>query len=82
MALKVGHRVTVLPGVSPRVDPGSINHKTPKGVDRSHCVGKRGEVIEIDDDGNCLVDDQIKDGQPRGECTMREWFRPEELEVG
>lgn len=79
--MKVGNRVTVKPGVSPRTDPGSIGVQTPNGVPRDHLVGKRGEVVEIKD-GLVLVDDQIKDGKPVGPCTMREWFKPEELEVG
>lgn len=84
--MKVGNRVTVKPGVSPRTDAGSITPQTPSGIDRKHLVGFMGEVKEISPDGRVLVDDQDihqpEKGQLRGIMTMREWFQPEELEVG
>lgn len=79
--MKLGNRVTVLPGVSVH-----------QGADRSRFVGMRGEVVQIGKDGPCtcppgcedmvLVDDQIVGGKPVGACNMREWFRLDELEIG
>lgn len=103
--IKLGHRVTVLPGVSNRKDPGSIQH-SPDGIPRTRLEGKRGEVVQIGTnildvkdgmgqpmnekpspvprgcEGMVLVDDQVVNGQRVGRSTMREWFLPEELEIG
>lgn len=105
MPIKLGHRVTVLPGVSNRKDPGSMQ-QSPDGMPRKKLEGKRGEVIQIGNsvldvkDGmgislnekpspippGCenmvLVDDQVVNGQRVGRVTLREWFLPEELEIG
>ena len=117
-ALKLGHRVTVLPGVSNRKDPGSIQVSTEQardlgkpemagsGIPRLRFEGKRGEVIQIGQqvldvkdglgnslnerpspippgcNGMVLVDDQVVNGCRVGRLTMREWFYPDELEIG
>lgn len=89
MGFEVGQRVIVLPGVSNCVDEGSKTVTRPLGVDRSHLVGKRGEVVEVKD-GMVLVDDQINHskvddkGQPTrsGPLTMREWFKESEVKPG
>ncbi len=93
--MKLGQRVTVLPGVSNCKDPGALQEsarlgRPGQGADRSHFVGMKGEVVQIGADGPCtcpdpamvLVDNQVKEGQRQGACTMREWFLPSELEVG
>ena len=74
--MKLGNRVTVLP--------------LPANHPLKRCEGKRGEVVQMgsngpipqSDESLVLVDDQIKEGVPVGCCTMREWFKEEELEVG
>lgn len=72
MAVKIGNRVTVV----------KEGHRF---------FGKRGEVVQIGEEGEAtcpnpdrpiLVDDQIVGGKPQGNCTMREWFTEDELEVG
>lgn len=83
MALKIGHRVTVL-------TPSDPDKKTGNGALVKNYAGKRGEIVQIGAKGlaTCpdptmvLVDDQIKEGVPHGTCTMRDWFKPEDLEVG
>jgi len=58
------------------------------GQSRKDLAGKRGTIIEIGEDGRYLVDDQVKDIGPNGEhvrvgtCTMREWVKEDEVEVG
>ena len=76
MALKIGNRVTVKPGVSNCIDEGSIAHsktlaanagKKPdspeamEGVSRERFVGKRGEVIQIGADGPCTCPSGCQD---------------------
>lgn len=74
--MKVGNRVTVL-------DPEDSEAKTGDGFPVSKFVGKRGGIVAMRDDGMVLVDDQYTSGDtPQGSCTMREWFKPEHLEVG
>jgi len=102
MPLKLGNRVTVLPGVSPCKDTGSLQEcarqaartgipdLATQGADRSHLVGKRGEVVQIGTDGPCtcpdpsmvLIDDQVVNGVRVGQCTMREWLFEHEVELG
>ena len=95
MGLKVGQRVMVLSGVSNCKDAESLRvsartGKPGEGADRSHFVGLRGEIVQIGKDGPCtcpnekmvLVDDHIVNGKPQGAFNMREWFLPEELELG
>lgn len=48
MTLKLGMRVTVKPGVSPCKDEGSLQRgRNAEGIDRSHLVGRKGEVVQI-----------------------------------
>lgn len=104
MTLKIGQRVTVLPGVSPSTDEGTLQlsrrmGRGEEGSSRDHLVGKRGEIVQIGKDGpvlegearatcppgyedRVLVDSQVVNGKRQGMCEMREWFLPEELEVG
>lgn len=84
--MKVGHRVTVLPGVSSCTDAGSVQLHGKDGASRERFVGLKGEVVAIDGD-RVLVDSQKIDnadlgGKPAGICEMREWFLASELEVG
>lgn len=93
--LKLGNRVTVLPGVSNCRDAESVRisqklGQKDAGADRSHFVGCKGEIVQVGKDGPCtcpdpkmvLVDSHIVNGKESGAFFMREWFLPEELEVG
>jgi hypothetical protein len=75
--LKLGNRVTVKS--LPAGHPGKMHE------------GKKGGVVQIGTDGPVpqtdntlvLVDDQyLNHPKQEGSCTMREWFKPEELELG
>lgn len=80
--MKIGNRVTVLPGVSNCLKDASVSFQNPLGRDRSHFVGCKGEVVAIGDNGMALVDDQLTNGERKGRQSMLEWFKVEELEVG
>ena len=75
--MKIGNRVTVL-------EPSDPNAKTGDGTPVSRYVGKRGGVMAIDEEkGLVLVDDQYQNyPKQEGGSYMREWFKPEHLEVG
>ena len=97
MALKIGQRVMVKPGVSHCKDEGSLQESRRKGagetgISRDHLVSMRGEIIQIGKDGSCtcppgyeecyLVDSHTVNGKEQGAYTLRDWFREEELELG
>lgn len=92
MALKIGNRVTVLTPSDPDKKTGNgalVKNYAGKrgevvqiGATLQRGQSGRGGLATCPDPAMVLVDDQIVDGEPRGTCTMRDWFDPEDLEVG